>query len=694
MATVPIVGEDGRLSSPVETVRPIRDRIRRAREHRKRFEETWQVDLAFAAGQQWHVWDRNWRSLRRIQDVDPAYEGRELYQVDLIQEYRSTVLGELGSDDDRPQLLLAQEGQAQEEYQKMVNRGLEYAWEVEAKADLALSEIDRYLVDLGTCAIRCRFDPALGPMRDKQVPFYEGRPILDNDMAMEVMGSYGEGPIPGVELRDIQEGRICWEPLSPFNLLPPPGVAHERYFPWEAIIRAVPLEELKAEYGEGAAELQEDSNISSTLGNTQATSAQSASTFSQTDARGDALKEHAWLITYYERPSKMRLPGRVFHFGGEDLKLLRIDEQLPYKRADGTYCSGISYFHYWRVTGRFWSRSLVNAMKDPQRAYNKRRTQDNEIIDRGLPYVLAPRGTDVDRKGTPLEIVRYDDAARVPTPVQGIGPGTWMEESLNRIQSDMERSSGVRGPSLGENPTNVSTYSQLALLKEADAVKRQEVIKERKAAIAELVEFTVYDIRTYWGDEKRIILAGDEETISAEVFNATRIPDYFVVKTAKGAAQPRSQAAELQKVHDISDYAAQTGQPLPVRWLKDSYDSGQALDLPEEPAMEQVDKAELENHVLLAGQPVGVAYYDPPEVHVPIHRIAQIKADLSGDVQAVEIIEQHIQLHQQAAQQAMLMQMAAREGVGEPTPPAPLPAPQGGGIPQPAQGGTTNGTQA
>jgi hypothetical protein len=49
----------------------------------------------------------------------------------------------------------------------------------------------------------------------------------------------------------------------------------------------------------------------------------------------------------------------------------------------------------------------------------------------------------------------------------------------------------------------------------------------------------------------------------------------------------------------------------------------------------------------MRGAQVPVAYYDPSQVHIPIHRDAQIQAELSGDVGAWQRIEKHIQEHEQ-----------------------------------------------
>jgi hypothetical protein len=677
MSTLAIARDDGQLTDGANPeVKKVRDRIREAREHRKKYEGIWHSNLAWAAGKHWLVWDTNSRVLRRIQDVNPAYRNRELYSVDLITEYRTTVLGELGSDDDRPELLLHQDDETAEDFQAQVNKALGYGWDFEFDADVALAEADRLCLDLGTSAIRCRFDPTKGKPRPEQVPFYQGKPILKEEDARAL---FSEGPRPDVTLQQINEGRITWEPLSAFNILPPPGITHERYFPWEAIIVPLPLSKVRDEYGSLAGGLEEDKDIGSTLGE-EMQSGSSAQSYATGEARESRLRDHVWVVVYYERPTGRRPEGRVYHFASNDLKLMRVEQRLPYEAPDGTYRSGISYFHWWRVSGRFWSRALVENLKDPQKAYNKRATQENEIIDRGLPYVLAAEGTQVEREGTPMEIVRHPREASVPTPVAGIGPGSWMGENRERIQLDMERASGVRGPSMGENPINVANYSQLQLLKQSDLTKRQPMMVSRKLAISQLVEDSVYDMRTYWGPEKQLMLAGDDEKVEASVFNATKIPAFFIVKVAKGAPLVRDQAAELQKIQDIAQYALNAATPLPVDWYKESIDVGEAQELPEMPANEQYDKAQLENHLLLAGQDVMPAYYDPLEVHVPVHRNAQIQCELTGDAAGVLRIEAHVQDHLLLAKQNA-MYAAAETQPTNGAPPAPAPT-GGAGAPQ------------
>jgi hypothetical protein len=385
------------------------------------------------------------------------------------------------------------------------------------------------------------------------------------------------------------------------------------------------------------------------------------------------------------------------------MKLLRHDDKLPYIGPDGEYRSGIAYLHFWRVTGRFWSKSLIEPMKSIQRGVNKRRTQINEIIDRGMPFVIVQKDSRLmQRKGIPHEFIEIEASERIPQPVSGIAAGA-LQALLADVEAhreDLEHATGVRAPRLGENPAGVNTFAQLALINENDQTKRMEIVNQHRGTIKQLVEDSVYDMRRYWGAQKQIMLAGDEDEAEASVFNATQIPAFFIVKIAKGASMPRGQAANLKRIEDIAQYSLNARMPLPTGWLKESQEAGQPLEIPEESADDQAEKARRENHMLMLGQDVPVSYYDPPATHIPIHRSAQIQAEESGDVAAWQRIETHVQAHLLAQQQNALevAQMSAPPPFPSPPPGAPPPPqpgqpsqpmpPQGAGPGVPPTGGT------
>lgn len=668
MTSLAYADTNGALSLLDQQLKRERDNIRQARAYRRQyFDWRWQLNLAYAAGHHWLGWHEQTRTLRTIQELDPRYRGRELITSDVLTEYRTTALGELGSGNERPELLLARDDVTSEDFQAQLNRAVAYGWDNEWDGDSVMAQVDQYIVDLGTAAVRCRFDKNTGPVAIDNVPHHKGLPVMNPDQAMQLLQN---GPNPDVTMAPVRAGKICWEPLSAFMLLNPPGATHERNFPWEAVIVPTYLPDVKAEFGAVAADLKEDNDISTTIGMQTSASSMNPSTYAVTDAAKTRLRDHVWLITYYERPTQQFAQGRTITFAGNDLKLMDYVETLPYQAPSGEWRAGLTYFHWWRVTGRFWSRALVDVLKDAQRTINKRDTQINEIIDRNMPFVVVEKGSLAKRRtGLVNEMVEIGPNEKPPQPVQGAAPGPWMQQSIEGAREALQHASGISGPRRGENPQNVTTYSQLALINELDAGKREPIYLERRRGIKTLIEDTVYDIRLYKGPQWNIALAGDDHQLEAVTFNATRIPTFMIVRVGQGDAKPRSQAAELQKITDMWNAVVLSGavQQNPIVWLKwykQSIDAGEMLELPADQIEDPGEKAEYENHYMMQGVAMPIAYYDVHAAHLPRHRRAQDQAMFAQDMATWQTIENHCQLHMKATQAQAEAQMAMQTPVG------------------------------
>src|SRR5262245_5720902 len=116
MAELMLSFPEGELIGGDEATRKIRREIQRAKEDRKRFEPTWHSNLAFAAGKHWLSWDRDQRRLV----FPPDLRGKDLYAADVITEYRMTAIGELGTGDERPQILLRRHDEPSEGFEQML----------------------------------------------------------------------------------------------------------------------------------------------------------------------------------------------------------------------------------------------------------------------------------------------------------------------------------------------------------------------------------------------------------------------------------------------------------------------------------------------------------------------------------------------------------------------------------------------
>lgn len=664
-------------SDPKETWRP---RIRQAQEAQKQFHGTWAVNLAFSAGQQWLVWNERQRQLRSITDEDPRYRNRELYTADRIREYIQSALGELSSDDERPELLVAQEGDNAESVAETLNRLAGYAWDHEWMGDSVMLRMRRMVLDLGVAAVRCKWDPEQGATAGHVPLGPDGKPTQDPAIldALKQTGAMPDGSLP--QLKSVREGRTVWETYSAFQILTPPGVVHEDDFTWEALMRPVHVDEIKAVYG---VEVKEDTDIATGIGLPASLSNASGQKMQ------NRLRDHAWLYTCFDRPTAANPEGGQTVLGGSDFTVLDTQKGLEYEVGKKPH-TGVVYFHWWRLSDRFQSKSFVEPLRDPQRIINRRKTQNVELVDRGMPKLLTRKGDwPSGTTGAPLEIVELDRNAQQPVVTPQIAPGAWMFQDIDAMDSDLSHASTLSALRLGENPASVQTYGQLALLNDNEHGKRATVQMEHSQARAKLVELSIGDIRRYWPEEKQALIQGEEDRIERAVFRKSEIPDEFVVKTAKGQPLPRSQGAEIKKVDSIFAAAVQSGAvgPDPVAWVswyKRSLEAGSAQDLPSQSPTTQQEIARLENEMMRQGEEVAPAYYDQLAQHLPTHREEEDQARASMDVELASRIERHIQAHLQmeamnAQRQAMAAGPPAQALAGGP--PQAGPPQNGGGQP-------------
>lgn len=669
--------QSGGALTPRQIEEQWRERITQAKAARRPFIPIWLLNLAFAAGQHWVAWDKRAQRVRALRELDPKYADRELFTADRITEYRLAQLGELDSDDDRPQLIAVQEGDNAEAATEQLNRAVAYAWEHEWGAQDALEQARRYVVDLGTAAIRCRWEPNKGPIKGHAVYRQSGEPVT-HPLELAHLAAHGalpDGTLP--RIRQVKEGRSCWEAYSSFGILAQPGVNHEDQFTWEILVRPVPIDELKAQYGAAATGLQADPDVASAMGLT------TSEIVPDNRSQGigpNRLRGHVWVYTCFQRPNSHYPKGAVAVIASNEYKLLDFTEELPYQTPDGEPHSGIVYLHWDRKNDRFYSRAWIEPLKDPQRLINRRKTQNTEIIDRAMPRHYVKQGDMPEAPtGAPMEVVELGRNAEAPVFWQGSGPGNWMYEDITALLDDLGHASTMSAIRLGENPQGVDTYSTLAQLNDNEVSKRAVIIRDHRKQIARLVELSIGDMQKYWPDEKQILVAGDEDQIARAVFSKGIIPTFYMAKVATGAPEPRSQGALLKQLDAIwaaavqSWVAVQDG-PTWIGWYASSMAAGKPLDLPTLKANTQHDLAYLENKIMLAGQLPPVSDYDNLQVHLPIHREAQDQARAQGDQQTLALLIQHIQQHQQMAQ-ANVAQANAIAAGQNPVGPSPVQLP-------------------
>jgi hypothetical protein len=598
------------------------------------------VNRIFAAGKQ-HLLlnDRDGRILEQ-----KTRDGIELVTSNFLDQYLNTVVGRLSATDFKPNFHVSDsENEEAEDIAFAINRAFGWGWDNEWFGDRKVLDLLRHLAIDGTVAIRARYDRRYGEIIG-DVPYKDGTPILDSDEAAKyVAEKAGNGEY--AEIRTIRSGKVCWELVTLEQMLPPPGVADPYDFPWEIIRRPVSVAEIKNRYGKLAEDVIEEEidNIGGL-------------TAGFTDGQPQQLKGQAMLYTGYVRPNAEFKQGQTVVF--TDQALLDVRESLPLDKHPRGPRTGIHYFRWQVIPGRFVGKAFIENGIGPQKIYNKRQTQINAIIDRNMPKVFIEENSLArPRTGAPMEIVEVRPGSPLPKVEQGIEPGKWMMDDISLQVESAERALGLRQISMGSAPQGVSAYSSMALLTENDALKFDPISRDFGESMDELCWDTMEQMRN-WPKDKKMEILGPTGKLEGFLFDSNTIPERYIVQRPQGGSLPRSQAAEIQKINDI--WSASQGQ-LPLTWYVDSLNAGKPLDLPPSVSDSDLHKAELENIIIeKTGEPPPVAPYDDDIRHVEVHRAGQAEAQArldAGDTSAEQIVqayEAHCLEHENSARSGNL----------------------------------------
>ncbi len=609
-----------------------------AENDRKQYLSQVKVNRKFAAGKQ-HL-DVNTRD-GRVVDIR-VRNGIKMVTSDILSQYLLTAVGRMAGQDYRPTFLTAQDNEIAEDIAKQMNVSFSWAWEHEILADKKILQLWRLLVIDGTCAVRCRYDRRFGEIVG-DVPYRDGKPILDDKEARKyVAEEASEGR--RAKIATLREGRIVWELLSIDNLLPPPGFDDPQDFPWEIVQRAVLLDDLKDRYKNTddmeAEEMESSGSLTAGLG------------FG--DEKNVKLQGRVMVYTGYVKPNSKDPHGRTVVFTND--RLLDDRDHLPYDSHPRGPSTGVHYFRWSIIPGRFLGKAFIENGIGPQQVRNKRLTQIDAIIDRNMPKVfIEEQSLARPKTGDPMEVVEVRPGAPLPKVEQGVPPGAWMLQDVRLQEENAERALGMRSITLGQPPAGVTAYSAMALLNENNSLQLDPISQEFRLSVIELAWDTMEAMRN-WPPNKNIMLAGPEGTLQSFLFNSNQIPNRYLVHPPRGGALPRSQAAELQKVNDIWQASKGTPTALPLSWYIESLNQGKAQDLPPSLGDQQAHKAELENIAMVGSmQPAPVADYDDHAKHVEICRAFQVPikamADLGDEDAAdkVQVLESHIREHLSAA---------------------------------------------
>ncbi len=494
-------------------------------------------------------------------------------------------------------------------------------------------------------------------------------------------------PIDGSPMfNEIPLGDSAVNIIDPFRMVVDPNAVNDSDISWIMEVSVQRLDWIKENFGkEGngytgkGAEVKPDQNVNTMVEMSQrlkTLAGKGSGPYGGTSSLQQGLKNVAVIKELYVRPTKAFPKGQM---------IVVCNGKCLYS-GDSPYYDGMpqsfhpySVFRWELVPGRFWGKSLLEDLIEPQRTINA--IDSLVILNRKTmvsPQKLIPTGCGIpngDWSGAPGLQMEYRPVGAngaKPEIIPGVAlpPQVFQErqskvEELYRIARTNEILQGIK-------PSGVSTYSALQLLQEqsysvlSPQIHRWEkFIEKGETKKIKLISQRYREPRPEFINKLK---AMNKEIADIDIANfvGSDLRDNCSVRVEAGSSIPRSIAAQQQQLKEL----AQTGvlgdlinnpvnkQKFLERLGVKGFDSDFEAD---------VKRAQWENDMLDEGMGAGTAVlpYENHTIHIQIHmnRMKEpsfMKADPAVQQQYIQHVETHNMYQQQAmmqqAQQNALMQ--------------------------------------
>jgi hypothetical protein len=329
-------------------------------------------------------------------------------------------------------------------------------------------------------------------------------------------------------------------------------------------------------------------------------------------------------------------------------------------------------------TGKFYRRSVLNSLNELQREYNKTRTNINNAANKmGKPQIVAQKGSIATAKmsnETGL-IIEYRPGFPKPEPMPMAEVPAYVQNSLDRVLLDIEDISGQHQVSKGQTPPGVTAATAISFLQEKDDSYLTTTYFSLESAVEKIAKQSLYLAVQMWDVPRLVKIVGDDNMFDTMLLAGAEIKRGTDIRIEPGSALPTSKAARQAFIMDLMNggfIPPEAGLELleiggPTKLMEQlGQDKRQAQrenvrmkSLTEEAIMEHqlqfMSMAPPTQDGMPPAEPgpvVSVNDWDNHAVHIEVHnrfRRSQIFEFLPDEVKAQ--FEQHVQMHKQAMAQ-------------------------------------------
>jgi hypothetical protein len=341
-----------------------------------------------------------------------------------------------------------------------------------------------------------------------------------------------------------QEGDICIEHISPFNVFVPDlSIVDHNKQPYVLHVYTKPLEWVKMTY-EGLIPKDKQPTV---VASTEIADISSALDIRENNSKPDAcLVIEAWV----KPGTTAQLPK-----GGY---ITIVDDIIVEASLDG-FPPGYKDFPIVKFdhvpSGQYYSACVIDDILPLQREINRTRSQRIQAKNMmAKPQVYYREGSLTVAKinTSPGQYIGVRPGFDFPVsaPMPQLPP--YVAEELQALNLDLEDISGQHQVSKGSTPPGVEAATAIAYLQERDDSYLAPTFASIEEGLSAIARMTLALAAEYWTSERTVKIVGSNNGFSAELFRGSDIAKGTDIRIEAGSALPTSKAAKQALVMDMA----------------------------------------------------------------------------------------------------------------------------------------------
>lgn len=391
------------------------------------------------------------------------------------------------------------------------------------------------------------------------------------------------------------------------------------------------------------------------------------------------------IIWYYERPSIDHPGGRLLCYSGPTV--LDVSEELPDKVWPWIWIPGPN-----RAPGVRIPDGMVHNLRSPQRSLNHALSKIRENASLCVnPAMLVPVAAGVQAEkldDLPGTLLKYNAAGGKPEwmPVPGVPQGLYemtakMKEILSDVSSYSDVSQGTpQGDLSGRAILNLDQLNNMVHGPE-NGIFQEQCVKLLKTCLT--MAHTRYD------DGRMVQMFGDNNRWTSQAWKGAEFDPDVEILVDPFSQEPTSRAARFAQAVEIKQLNGYEDDPGAQRFREaigiDTNDrDAVALGYAHKRRARQEDL-----QLITTGEMFPPLFADDDPTHLDCHLQTYLSDEVQADPDRKDILEQHMELHEQAMAQKQASLIGGPAGGGGSPPGGP--GDTAVQAPSPADGGHSTG---